>query len=119
MTTPRSNVGSSRRSESRSRTAWSHVRLTVQFGVSIDTVGSFGRSVGWPTSTALQASVAGRRRPDVPALEPVYGSHFRQVCQTPFGLMFATKTRRPFAYSIGELALSTAATRWRANAPVV
>ncbi len=47
--------------------------------------------------------------------EPVYGSHFTQACQTPFGAIFATKTSRPFAYWIGESAFSTATTRCRSN----
>jgi hypothetical protein len=55
----------------------------------------------------------------VVALEPVYGSHRRHECQTPFGAIFATKTRRPFAYWIGESAFSTATTRCRTNVPFV
>src|SRR2546427_11104818 len=94
MYTPRSNVGSSRRSASRSRTACSQVRLTVVFGVSMATVGRVGRPSGRRNSTALHDRVVGRRR----LSEPVNGNHFRQVCQTPFGAVLATKKSRPLAY---------------------
>ena len=62
MNTPRSMVGSSSRSASRSRTACAHARSTVWFG---DSMLTFGRRAA-PTarigaSTALHASVDSRR----------------------------------------------------------
>ena len=80
MNTPRSNVGSSRRNDSRSRTAWSQARSTTWFGVWMATFGSVVRPIlRSGASTALHASVTSRR------CAPVTGSHFRQVCHDPFG----------------------------------
>ena len=85
-----------------SRTAWSHDRRTVGFGVSIVTSGRRGPLAASGTSTMLQDRVAGRRR----ASELVIGSHLRQVCQVAFGGIVATKTSRPLAYCGGESARS-------------
>ena len=82
-----------------SRTAWSQARRTVWFGVSIPTSGRrLPRPGAAVDSTALQASVVGRRR-----RSDVTGSHFRQVCQTPFGAIRATNTSRPLAYCGGRV----------------
>ena len=75
------------------------------------TVGRVGRPSGRRNSTALHGRVVGRRR----LSEPVSGNHFRQVCQTPFGGILATKTSRPLAYWGGESAFSTATMSSRLN----
>ena len=38
----------------------------------------------------MHGRVVGRRRPAVRPSEPVYGSHFRHACQTPFGAIYTT-----------------------------
>src|SRR5215208_1430814 len=96
MNTPRPNAGSSSRSDSRSRTAWSHARATDTFAVVRPTVGRWagavsitdepvarivapgsGRAVG--IVSMWQGNAVGRRP------EPEIGNHLMHVCQVPFG----------------------------------
>ena len=84
--TPRSNVGSSRRSASMSSTDRSHARRTVSLLVVTRTFGQLGRRPAARRSiVALHPSVVGRRRDDGRA-----GNQRRQVCQTPLGGTVAT-----------------------------